>query len=495
MCLRVFVAKHRLFGVNSKIQHLKSIENKILQVYKRWGRDVASDIIPLQSSGSSRKYYRLTGHKGTILAVYNDNLAENKAFVGFTKHFLNQNLPVPEVYDFFPAENIYFLQDLGDVTLFNYIETNRQRPDFNIGLLKLYRKVIDKLTEFQFNGGIGLDYELCYPRKAFDRQSVLWDLNYFKYYFLKLAGIPFNEQLLENDFNTLAAFLLEASGEYFLYRDFQSRNIMIFRDRLYFIDYQGGRMGALQYDLASLLYDAKADLSEALRDELLNYYMDKSAKYKIDQVKFLKYYFSYVLVRIMQAMGSYGYRGYFERKHHFLASIPFAIRNLKFIMKNHFPEINIPELTTVLQSVTESDNLLKLHDIPSDKLKVSIFSFAYKNGIPEDNSGHGGGFVYDCRYLPNPGREEKFRKMTGYNKEVIEYLEAFPETHDFLHHISQMIDQSIQNYLKRNFSNLMISFGCTGGQHRSVYFANKLGEYIKGKFDVKVEVKHRELGI
>lgn len=475
---------------------LKTIEHKIQLCYRKWkGKDI-DKILPLPVSGSARKYFRINEPGKNILAVFNDNMKENDAFVGFSAHFLKLGFRVPEVYLYFPEVKIYFLEDLGDITLFSFITETREKGESESVIIDMYKEIISRLVKIQIDGNTGLDYDLCYPRKAFDRQSVMWDLNYFKYYFIRLAGIEFHEQELENDFNRFADFLGEAGTGYFLYRDFQSRNIMLHNGELYFIDYQGGRKGALQYDLASLLYDSKADLSVENRQVLLEDYLDKASKaIDIKRNHFLKYYYPFVFIRLMQAMGAYGYRGYYEKKQHFLASIPYAVENLGYLLKNHLPEIHLPELYRVLHEIAGSQKLAGFKSGKTDNLKVMIYSFSYKNGIPDDFSGHGGGFVFDCRFLPNPGREEKFRGFTGLDSEVIAFLEACSEVSTFLENVEKIVMDAVSNYKLRNFSNLMISFGCTGGQHRSVYFADKLAVFIHEKSNVNVDLIHRELGI
>lgn len=475
---------------------MKTIENKIALAYLKWTGTDVDKMTALPVSGSARKYFRIIHGNQSLLAVYNESIKENDAFVGFTEHFLAIGLNVPEVYHYLKEEKIYFLRDLGDKTLFDFLAETRKNGGSESVIADVYKNAISHLIRFQLEGGNGLDFELCYPRKSFDRQSILWDLSYFKYYFIKLAGIDFNEQELENDFGRFTDLLMEADRDYFLFRDFQSRNIMVSDAGLYFIDYQGGRKGALPYDLASLLFDSKADLSNELKIELLNDYLTKiTANNRIDKSAFLKYYYPYVYVRLLQAMGAYGYRGYYERKQHFLASIPYAVENLRYLLENHEPDIHIPELIRVLKEITNSPRLSAFQKEIPNELLVTVNSFSFKNAIPEDQYGHGGGFVFDCRFLPNPGRDEKYRKSTGLDKEVINYLESYSEVNDFLENVSQIVRQAVSNYKERNFTNLMISFGCTGGQHRSVYFASKIAEFIAAGFDVKVELNHRELNL
>ena len=470
----------------------KDIKESIEKLFAEWSGEKAKEITALPESGSYRRYYRIEGNSEKAIAVYNEDKKENLAFVKFSKHFRSKKLPVPEIYAEKLDENIYLQEDLGDTTLFEYIIENRPGVAFTDKLTSILKKVLDKLIKFQVTGSEGFDYSYCYPRAAFDKQSMMWDLNYFKYYFLKLAKIPFDEQELESDFLKFSDFLLEADTKYFLYRDFQTRNIMIRDNEAYFIDYQGGRQGALQYDLASLLYDAKADIPQETRNELRKYYIEKLSEYQsVDKEKFTNYYFGYVLIRIMQAMGAFGFRGFYEKKAHFLQSIPFAIQNLEYLLDTVKLPVEFPELMKVLRALTKSEELKKFK-APKRRLTITIISFSYKKGLPLDKSGNGGGFVFDCRAVHNPGKYEKYVELTGRDKEVIEFFEKEDEMHQFLENSFKMVDQSVDKYLKRRFSNLMISFGCTGGQHRSVYSAEKLAAHLKSKFDVDVVLEHRE---
>ena len=367
----------------------------------------------------------------------------------------------------------------------------------------MYRKVVATLPRFQVEAGRSLDYSVCYPRAAFDGQSLAWDLNYFKYYFLRLAGVEFNEQALEDDFAELTDFLLKAPGDYFLYRDFQSRNVMLVDGAPYFIDYQGGRRGALQYDVASLLYDAKADLPSATRALLLDHYLDALAEYlPLRREEFLRFYPAFALIRIFQALGAYGYRGYFERKPHFLRSIPYALKNLRGLMEDGGLGLRIPalrgavaamqaseKLRAIAQAITESTGV----NTSAVSLTVRIVSFSFHRGLPVDTSGHGGGFVFDARALPNPGRRTGFMEIRGIDRPVIDYLDSQPEVNEFFHHALQLVESSIHSYKLRGFDSLSVSFGCTGGQHRSVYLAEKLAQALRGRDGVQVVLEHREL--
>jgi hypothetical protein len=349
------------------------------------------------------------------------------------------------------------------------------------------------LPRFQIEAGRDLNYEVCYPRSRFDRQSITWDLNYFKYYFLRLAGIAFNEQTLEDDFNRFTDFLLEAPSDFFLYRDFQSRNIMLRDGGVFFLDYQGGRKGALQYDIASLLYDGKADLPPALRQELLDAYLERLSEFTaVDRDAFLRHYDAFVYVRLMQAMGAYGFRGFYERKVHFLQSVPYALKSLRWLLEHVELPLELPTLMGAFRAMLQSEKLQTISGA-AGHLVVRVFSFSYHRRLPEDGTGHGGGFVFDCRSLPNPGREERFKALTGKDAPVIEYLSRESAVHAFLESVLALVGASVANYQQRGFQDLMVSFGCTGGQHRSVYLAEQFARRLREMKGVEVTVRHLEL--
>ena len=359
--------------------------------------------------------------------------------------------------------------------------------------MEAYRKVVAVLPRFQVEAGRDLNYKVCYPRGSFDRQSIAWDLNYFKYYFLRLAGISFNEQSLEDDFGRLTKFLLSAPREYFLYRDFQSRNVMLRDGQPFFLDYQGGRKGALQYDIASLLYDAKADLPPELRQQLLDHYLEVLGGYAaFDRDAFLQHYYAYVYIRIMQALGAYGFRGFYERKTHFLQSVPYALKNVRWLLHNVTLPISLPTLFEAFHSMLASDRLQSVAS-GGNPLTVRVLSFSFHRGLPADETGNGGGFVFDGRSLPNPGREDRFKPLTGRDAPVIEYLNQQDSVHQFLANATSLVDASVDTYQRRGFKNLMVSFGCTGGQHRSVFLAEKLAKHLRGRSGVDVQLQHREL--
>lgn len=470
-------------------------ENKkalLIQMFEKWAGEEARSYVMLPPSGSYREYYRITGRTKTAMGAYNADLKENRAFLEFSDHFKSKGLPVPEIYERDDVNHVYLQEDLGDVTLYGFLLGMRKGKAFPIELIEFYKKTIAKLVCFQVKGGEGLDYSNCYPRKAFDKQSMLWDLHYFKYYFLKLARVPFDEQSLEDDYHQLIDFLLEADHDHFLYRDFQSRNVMVVNDEPWFIDYQGGRKGALQYDLASLLFDAKADIPHEVRKELLDYYVERLSEYKqVDKEEFVHHYYGYVLIRIMQAMGAYGFRGFYEKKEHFLKSIPYAINNLKYLLDNIDFKVELPTLLAALKNVTESEELKTIGQNETS-LTVKITSFSFKRGVPVDVSGNGGGFVFDCRAIHNPGRYPEYSDKTGKDEEVIAFFGKEPEMADFLQDVYSIVDKSVEKYISRGFKNLMVNFGCTGGQHRSVYSAEQLANHLQHKYKLVVDLKHVE---
>jgi len=451
---------------------------------------ISAEMLP--PSGSYREYIRLKSIHFSAIGTWNEDEKENNAFVNFSGHLRSSGVKVPEIYEYDFKNRIYLQEDLGDVTLFSFLTEIRAKSGFASEITDAYRKVVRELPVIQVTAGKSIDFSFCYPRKAFDRQSMMWDLNYFKYYFLKLAKVAFDEQKLEDDYTAFCDYLLKAESDFFMMRDFQSRNILLRGEEPWFIDYQGGRRGALQYDLASLLYDAKADLPQAVREELIEEYLDHlTTLHPVDRTEFKQYFYGYVLIRMMQAMGAYGFRGFYEQKAHFLKSIPFALENLNIVLQKIDVPIQLPELYKVLHSLAESE-VLKAIVSKETELTISVTSFSYKKGIPADPSGNGGGFVFDCRALPNPGRLSEYQKLTGKDTEVIAYLEAYPEVDAFLNAAFNLVDQSTKVYLDRKFTHLTVQFGCTGVQHRSVYAAERLATHLRNNFPVKVVLRHRE---
>jgi aminoglycoside/choline kinase family phosphotransferase len=480
--------------------------NILESLFERHFGTTPTRVHPLQGalSGSGRRIVRLgTGTSSAIGILYGVR-EENAAFLAFSRHFHRHQLPVPEIFQEDLDHDAYLEEDLGDTTLFELLSQNRSGDTIAPAVLEAYRTTLALLPRFQVEAGRDLNYKVCYPRGSFDRQSIAWDLNYFKYYFLRLAEIPFSEQALERDFSNLSKFLLAADRDYFLYRDFQSRNVMWRGHQPFFLDYQGGRKGALQYDVASLLYDAKADLPPHLRQDLLDHYLNQLAAFiPLDRNAFMRHYYGYVYVRIMQALGAYGFRGFYERKAHFLQSVPYALKNIRWLLHNVELPVELPTLLEAFTKMLGSEKLQSLGDLTSSTaqvddnaysgLVVRIFSFSFHTGsIPKDESGNGGGFVFDGRSVPNPGREERFKQLTGKDASVIEYLNQQKEAQEFFSHASSLVDASVKNYQSRGFKNLMVCFGCTGGQHRSVYFAERMAEHLLDKH-VRVILHHLEL--
>ena len=445
----------------------------------------------LPGAGSNRSYYRLKGTP-TLIGVCGTSREENEAFIYLSRHFQAQHLPVPAVHAVSNDGLCYLQDDLGTDSLFQLIAHGRETGEFDSTEKDLLRKVIRLLPRIQFEGAQGLDFGKCYPAVEFNHRSILWDLNYFKYCFLKATGMDFQEDRLEDDFQKMADVLLRSSSATFMYRDFQSRNVMIKDNEPWLIDFQGGRKGPVYYDVASFLWQAKANYPDSLRQELLKEYIDALRKYQpVDEAYFYAQLRHFVLFRTMQVLGAYGFRGYFEKKPHFIQSVPFAIENLRQLLQEPYPEY--PYLCRILRELTELKQFTD--DLQKRRLVVKVTSFAYKKGIPEDSTGNGGGFVFDCRAVNNPGKYERYKPFTGLDEPVIRFLEDDGEIAVFLEHAYALVEASVKRYMERGFTNLSVCFGCTGGQHRSVYSAQHLAEHLHKKFGVQVNLIHREQNI
>ncbi len=458
-------------------------------LFKQYCGDKLLSKEELSASGSNRKYYRLESKKHSIIGVEGTSVEENRAFVAMAQHFASKGIPVPKCYAMSPAGLHYIQEDLGDTLLFDFLAEGRKTGVFCDEEKDMLRRTIRLLPLVQVKGAEGFDFSLCYPQPCFNQRSILWDLNYFKYCFLKSTGLEFQENLLEDDFQRLSDILLQSPTNTFMYRDFQSRNVMIRDGAPYFIDFQGGRKGPLYYDIASFLWQAKANYKHELREELLNEYLEALAEIMpVDATAFRQQLQHFVLFRTLQVLGAYGFRGYFEKKPHFLQSIPFALENLRAILP-HLPN-EYPYLLKVLNEMTE---LKQFREVTVRKpLVVKMYSFSYKKGIPNDDSGNGGGYVFDCRAVNNPGKYERYASLTGLDESVRTFLEEDGEIISFLDHATHLVDASVKRYIDRGFTNLMVSFGCTGGQHRSVYSAQYMAKYINEKFGVEVNLIHRE---
>ena len=444
----------------------------------------------LPSSGSNRRYFRLKRKGISLIGTIGTCIDENIAFLTIAEDFYNKGLPVPKVLAVSQDKSCYLQEDLGDVTLFSAISLGRELGTYSEKEKELLFKTVATLPRLQFEGAKGLDFNVCYPQPEFDRRMISFDLNYFKYCFLKATGIEFSEIKLEDDFARLSDFLMKTMSDTFLYRDFQARNVMIVDGNPYFIDFQGGRKGPVYYDVASFIWQAKANYSDELREALVDKYIEALSVYRpVDKDEFWATLRHFILFRTLQVLGAYGFRGYFEKKPHFLQSVPYAMANIKKLLKEPFEEY--PYLSKILMELA---SLKEFADMNAEKkLEVKVYSFAYKKGIPNDNSGNGGGYVFDCRGLENPGKYEHYKKFNGKDPQVIEFLEKDGGVLKFLNQIYPLADAHIKRYIERKFTHLMFCFGCTGGQHRSVYCAEHLAKYIAKNYDVKVHLYHREL--
>lgn len=462
-------------------------------LYKNTTGQEPTSVTALTPAGSNRRYYRLQTNGGeSLVGVVGTSADENRAFVTIARHFLTKGIPVPEVKACSTDMLCYLQQDLGDTSLFALIQS---AGDFSCDGTKasvhnLLRKVMMQLPDIQFKGADGLDFGVCYPLPSMDRRSIMWDLNYFKYCFLKGTGIDFSEPALEDDFERLAEVLLREPNETLMYRDFQSRNVMIYDGEPYYIDFQGARRGPVHYDVASFLWQARAHFSDEQKENLIAAYLDALQSWrKTDADEFRNTLHYFVLFRQLQVLGAYGFRGRMEGKAHFLQSIPYAIEALKHELQM-FDFAAVPYLQQLLRSMT--DSLPPQPASQPEGLTVQICSFSYKRGIPADKSDNGGGFVFDCRAISNPGRYEQYKTFTGKDDCVKAFLDGKTDMAVFLQHVFSLVDQAVERYLARGFSHLMVSFGCTGGQHRSVYAAEYLAEHLKGKYDVHIDLTHKE---
>lgn len=457
---------------------------------------IQTENIPL--SGGDRRYFRFYTALKSYIGCYNENVKENEAFFYFTNHFKKINIPLPEIIAINSEQEIYILEDLGKESLLN----NLEEKGFSEEVFGLYKKSLNALAKMQILGAENLNFDAALTTKEFGKQAIMSDLLYFKYYFIDTLKIAYDKQQLLEDFDALANYLTKTEHKMFMFRDFQSRNIIVNNGDVFFIDYQGGMKGALQYDVASLLWQAKADLSEQWKTDLLEYYIsviNELLPTPVQKDVFISQYNGYVIIRMLQVLGAYGFRGLFERKAHFLASIPLALRNLKWFLANRKVGLIVPTLDQILSQITD-DQVIKRFETQkateTTPLIVKVKSFSYKkSGIPKDESGNGGGFAFDCRGILNPGRFEPYKKITGREKEVIDFLEQQTKMPDFMNNVFNIVDISVEDYLARGFDSLAINFGCTGGQHRSVYAAEQTARHLRNKYKVKVELEHVEQGI
>jgi aminoglycoside/choline kinase family phosphotransferase len=465
----------------------------VSELYKSWRGTSPEQLDVLPQSGSERRYFRLHENGKSVIGTYGANIKENETFIYFSNHFQNKDLSVANILAVNEEISAYLQEDFGDVSLLNILERDGYVED----VYSLFQRSLEALAELQVKGDDGLNYNLCLTNTEFGKQAIMADLLYFKYYFLDALRRPYDKQKLIDDFEALSNYLTHTEYKYFMFRDFQSRNILVKKDQsVHFIDYQGGMKGAPQYDVASMLWQARANLPDDWKEQLLSDYMNAFEiliDSSLDRNIFQSQYNGYVLIRLLQVLGAYGFRGLFERKAQFLTSIPLALKNLKWFLENQSLGIAVPEFRKVLsicigEDVIEQFTPLQAND--QTPLVVKIYSFSYKNGIPQDESGNGGGFVFDCRGILNPGRIERFKTMHGRDKAVIDYIEQQTKMSEFLNSVFDLVDITVEDYIGRGFQSLMVNFGCTGGQHRSVYAADALARHLRNKFKVKIELKH-----
>jgi len=482
------------------MQHLVEC---ISGLYKKWSGSSTLSVDVLPQSGSERRYFRIHGKNGSVIGTYGANIKENETFIYFTEQFAAKGLAVPGILAVSEDKLFYLQEDLGNLSLLDQLESKGLTDE----VYGLFKKSLDTLAQLQIKADDGLDYNThCLTNTEFGKQAIMADLLYFKYYFLDALRKPYDKQKLIEDFEALSNYLTHTEYKYFMFRDFQSRNIMVKASpgggglegaSVHFIDYQGGMRGAPQYDAASMLWQARANLPDDWKEKLLDDYMNSFENIigqTIDRNIFRSQYNGYVLIRLLQVLGAYGFRGLFERKAQFLTSIPLALRNLREFFNNQSVGMSVPEFRKVLDMCVADEIIQQFTPTQATEqtpLLVKISSFSYRNGgIPADETENGGGFVFDCRGLLNPGRIDSMKTQTGRDKEVKDFLEQQTKMPEFLNSIFDIVDTTVEEYIKRGFESLMVSFGCTGGQHRSVYAADELARHLRNKFKVKIELKH-----
>ncbi len=464
----------------------------INNLYKTINSNDWDEIGKIPQSGGDRVYFRIIQGQQSWIATYNLNIKENETFIEFANHFYAKELPVPKILAVSEDKSIYIQSDLGSVSLLEVLEKEGKTEH----VFSLFQKSLSALAKLQIQGGAGLDYNYCLTSKEFGKHAILTDLLYYKYYFLDALQYPYDKQALINEFELLSDQLASKDLNHFLFRDFQSRNIIVSNDEVYFIDFQGGMQGGLSYDVASLLWQAKAELSNEWKEKLVDYYISEVQKLlpsKMDEAKFRKQYNGFVLLRLLQVLGAYGFRGLFERKAHFLTSIPLGLNNLKNFLAVSPISNDTPVFAGVLNWMV-SDEVVQRFTPPvaneQTPLVVTINSFSYKKGLPKDETENGGGFIFDMRGILNPGRFDDYKKLAGIHKPVQDFLEQRTKMNTFLNSVWDLIDITVENYLERGFESLQINFGCTGGQHRSVFAAEQTARHLRNKYKVKVVLEH-----
>lgn len=473
---------------------MQQLINAISQLYGQWAGKEPAQVDVLPQSGSDRRYFRMHDEQGhTVIAAHGINVPENEAFIYFANHFQQKSLQVPKILAVSEDRVVYLQEDFGATSLLNLLEAQ----GFTDDVYALFRESLHQLARLQVLGDEGLDYKKCLTNQEFGKQAIMADLLYFKYYFLDAIRKPYDKQKLIDDFEALSNYLTHTEYKYFMFRDFQSRNILVTDDhQVHFIDFQGGMKGAPQYDVASMIWQARANLPDDWKNRLLEDYIEAFEEVSgntINREIFRSQYNGYVLIRLLQVLGAYGFRGLFERKAQFLTSIPLALNNLRWFIEHYSLGIAVPEFTRVLHLCIDDEIIRRFTPVQADEqtpLVVKVCSFSYRKGIPQDESGNGGGFVFDCRGIDNPGRHEEYKQIHGRDRPVMDYLERQTRMQDFLNSVFDIVDISVEEYIKRGFSSLAVNFGCTGGQHRSVYAADALARHLRNKYKVRIDLCH-----
>ena len=486
--------KNTGFMPKFEIQCQFNMDNRITELYLKYTGSRPESCTMLTPSGSRRCYFRISGQGKSFVAVIGTDKDENRAFISVASHFRSKGINVPEVLSVSGDGMCYLLEDLGDVILFDTMVSSRKEGNYSRQDREMLRRVMADLPKIQIEGADGMDFSVCYPSDSLNERMVDFDLNYFKYCFLKPSSVEFNEERLQDDFDALKRDILNVPMDAFMYRDFQARNVMLKDGEPWFIDFQGGRRGPVHYDVASFVWQARASYPDDLKHEMVDAYLDALDSYRVtDRAEFWKTLRVFVLFRTLQVLGAYGFRGRIEKRAHFLASIPYAMRNLDELLSEPFSEY--PYLTRVLSDLMEEQS--HISQLPQNEgfLEVHVISFSFKKGVPEDCSGNGGGYVFDCRSVHNPGKYERYRNSTGLDRDVCDFLEEDGEIFTFLNNAYALVDAHVARFVERGFSHLQVAFGCTGGQHRSVYSAQKMAEHLAGTPGVKVHLTHREMKI
>ena len=468
---------------------------RLSSLYSKYFGCCPETVSAITGSASNRSYYRLVSEAGRCIGVIGTDREENNAFVTLARHFSSKGIPVPEIYSVSDDGMVYIQEDLGGISLYDLLLSARKGQTSWDEVEALLCRTMSLLPKIQYEGAEGRDFSICYPQPSFDRQNVMFDLNYFKYCFLKATGLEFKEVLLQQDFERLADDLLLHDTDTFMYRDFNVRNVMVKEGSPYFIDFQGGRRGPVCYDVASFVWQARAAYDDDLKEKLVQSYVDALTAYaEVHRDTFKADLKLFRLFRLLQVLGTYGFRGWTEHKAAFVVSIPSAISNLKELL-SELPSDSYPYLMQVLKQLVRLPRFNQSTD-GDGVLEVRVSSFSFKKGVPYDPSGNGGGYVFDCRSIHNPGRYEPYKKLTGMDEPVIRFLEDDGEIIGFLEHVYGVVDPHVATYAKRGFTSLMVSFGCTGGQHRSVYCAEHLAAHLSELYpDIRVRLIHREQGV